>query len=345
LVTHVRTFPLRFRPDLQIALDQIFATQRRPTKTLGLHRKFDYQTLTFPDLWLEGQHEAVPVGPLQHVDVDIGEDRPVKCLRQVLWLLDHQGQRYAVMFGEADRYGDVSGIRLEIAVPPGESGLELAEHYYKSLEEAVRQARSYRGKVLSLESLEHVNGQAGEIQVHRLPAVTREDVILPARTMELMERNIFGFFAQRDRLAKLKLSTKKGLLFHGGPRHRQDLFYPLHSLQAEGSYHLADHRRADRPAPGLHVARAPAAALHRGAGGRRPDRPQPGRPGQPHAGGHAEPAVERDGRPARGCGNPLHPDHQPPGEPGGYVEDRIGLAGAGGPVEQQTLLGGQLELG
>ena len=167
LVTHVRTFPLRFRPDLQIALDQIFATQRRPTKTLGLHRKFDYQTLTFPDLWLEGQHEAVPVGPLQHVDVDIGEDRPVKCLRQALWLLDEQGLRYAVMFGEADRYGDVSGVRLEIAVPPGESGLELVERYYKSLEEAVSQARSYRGKVLSLESQEHVYGQAGEILVHR----------------------------------------------------------------------------------------------------------------------------------------------------------------------------------
>jgi hypothetical protein len=217
LVTHARTFTMRFRPDLQIALDQIFTTQRQPTKTLGLHRKFDYQTLTFPDLWLEDQHEAVPVGPLQHVDVDIGEDRPVKCLRQALWLLHDQGQRYAVMYGEADRYGEVSGIRLEIAVPPGESGLELAEHYYKSLEQAVSQARSYRGKVLSLESLEHVRGQAGEIQVHRLPTVTRDQVILPARTIELMERNIFGFFAQRDRLAELKLSTKKGLLFHGPP--------------------------------------------------------------------------------------------------------------------------------
>jgi ATP-dependent 26S proteasome regulatory subunit len=42
-------------------------------------------------------------------------------------------------------------------------------------------------------------------------------VILPEKTLGLLERNVHGFLAQREQLAGLGLAIKKGLLFYGPP--------------------------------------------------------------------------------------------------------------------------------
>jgi len=62
-------------------------------------------------------------------------------------------------------------------------------------------------------SPEHV----GAVKVHRLRPVRREDVILPERTIALLESNLAGFIGVRDGIRKLGLSAKKGLLFYGPP--------------------------------------------------------------------------------------------------------------------------------
>ena len=45
----------------------------------------------------------------------------------------------------------------------------------------------------------------------------KEDVILPEKTVELLDRNIGGFVKQREQLRKLGLPVKKGVLFYGPP--------------------------------------------------------------------------------------------------------------------------------
>jgi ATP-dependent 26S proteasome regulatory subunit len=47
--------------------------------------------------------------------------------------------------------------------------------------------------------------------------VTRDEVILPATTLELLERNVLRFVERREDLMRLGFSAKKGLLFHGPP--------------------------------------------------------------------------------------------------------------------------------
>jgi ATP-dependent 26S proteasome regulatory subunit len=86
-----------------------------------------------------------------------------------------------------------------------------------SIQKRVQEAGSYRGKVISLESVPDYAGKVGSIRVHKLAPVPREQVILPVRTLELLERNVTGFANQRDGLRSLGLSTKKGLLFYGPP--------------------------------------------------------------------------------------------------------------------------------
>ena len=51
----------------------------------------------------------------------------------------------------------------------------------------------------------------------KLRTVRREDVILPEKTLGLLERNVGGFIKQREQLKKLGLPIKKGLLFYGPP--------------------------------------------------------------------------------------------------------------------------------
>jgi ATP-dependent 26S proteasome regulatory subunit len=53
--------------------------------------------------------------------------------------------------------------------------------------------------------------------VHRLPAVDREDVILPQRTLDLLDRNVLRFVENRPALRHLGQSTRKGILLYGPP--------------------------------------------------------------------------------------------------------------------------------
>lgn len=216
IVTSVRTYPLWMRPDLQMAIDRIFQTEHQPIKTLGLHRQHSYEALEFPDLWEAGRN-AVLVGPLQYIEVDLGETRPVKCLKNALWLLEEAGLRHAVILSEGGRLTQEMAMHIEIALPAGELGRALAEQYFSALDEAIAIGRSYRGKILSLESSEYNPGKSAGILVHRLHQVGRDDIVLPKATLELLERNVFGFLEQRAQLAKLNLPVKKGLLFYGAP--------------------------------------------------------------------------------------------------------------------------------
>jgi len=190
--------------------------ERFPASLFGLHNEFGHETLTFSHLSANG-HYSVFIGPLQHDEVDIGETLPVRCLRQGIWLARADGLAFAVLLAPATRYGQVEGVSLEISVAPGEPGLNLSRRFIDEVERLLAQAGSYRGKVISLESMPAYHGRAGSVRVHKLRTVQRDEVILPEKTLRLLERNIHDFIQQRSALKKLGLAAKKGLLFYGPP--------------------------------------------------------------------------------------------------------------------------------
>ena len=216
IVTTTRVFPIRMRADLQRALDGMLKAIDSPVRAVGLHQQHSYSAIQYPDLLATGQ-QAVRVGPLQYEEVDVGQDAPVQCLKSAMWLVKDGDLPHAIVLAEAMEYGQKHGAQLEIAVPAGTAGEAVTRRYFETLEAAVRAGATYRGKVLSLEASPNYPGLAADITVHRLRQVAQDEVILPDRTVQLLERNVFDFFAQRDGLAKLGMSTKKGLLFHGPP--------------------------------------------------------------------------------------------------------------------------------
>src|SRR5262249_20194750 len=59
--------------------------------------------------------------------------------------------------------------------------------------------------------------KASVVKVHKLRSVGRDEVILPEKTLQLLERNVHEFIRHRPQLQGLGLTVKKGLLFYGPP--------------------------------------------------------------------------------------------------------------------------------
>jgi hypothetical protein len=215
IVTAARTFPLASRVDVQLAIEQFFSGREKPA-LLGIHSAMGHETPTLAHLFTRGPF-PVEIGPLQHDDVDIGDPAPVRCLKNGLWLSEDRELPFALLLSPAMHFGAVGGVHVELAVPAGERGLQFSQSFFRDLESRVNAGGTYRGRVISLESHHEYSGRGGAVKVHRLHKVRREEVILPEKTLNLLDRNIGGFIQAREHIKSLGLSAKKGLLFYGPP--------------------------------------------------------------------------------------------------------------------------------
>lgn len=218
LAVSERQYPYRVRADLHRALDRLFDAGTKVLHFCGARKEYEHTGLSLSDCLVPSLSDPVRSTPPLYEEIDIGEETPVRCLRVGVWFLDRDRQRFLVMLSPVATYGRITGIKFEIAAPTTPAGTALAESFFKHLEESVVKAESYRGKILSLEQSEHsYSGASSGITVHKLHVVERDQVILPSRTLELLERNVIQFTTQRERLRKLGQGTKKGLLFYGPP--------------------------------------------------------------------------------------------------------------------------------
>jgi ATPase family associated with various cellular activities (AAA)/ATP-dependent Clp protease adaptor protein ClpS len=213
LVTTVRRFPGHMRADVQAAIDRLFAS---PIRFFGAYEEYRYEALTFARLKRRGRG-AIPLAPPQYNEIDVGETAPVRRLHNGLWLCQEGDIRYAVVLSYDGEYRSEALLRIEIAVPVGSAGDGFAQRCFAELEQAVHAARSYRGKILSLDGQADYRGRSQGVTVHRLPSVDREDVILPEPALKLLDRKVLRFVGTRDALRRLGQSTRKGILLYGPP--------------------------------------------------------------------------------------------------------------------------------
>jgi len=215
LVSASRTFPNSAKVDLQTALEKLLP-EGPAIRQFGVHRQYDYSTLTFSNL-MGNAHDPAIIAPMQYDEIDIGEALPARCLHQGMWISRADGIPFALLLSPGERFGKSTGSHIEIAVPPGEKGVDLSRRLLKEIESLVKATASYKGKVISFEMTQRYSGDTGNLRVHKLRTVRREDVVLPAKTLKLLDRNVRDFVNQRDRLQRLGLPIKKGLLLYGPP--------------------------------------------------------------------------------------------------------------------------------
>ncbi len=214
IASTARGFPGHMRADVQTAVSTCFS---RPESIIyGVHEEYRYETLTFAKLMSQSRSPSM-IAQAEYEDLDIGSDVPVKCLRNGFWLLHEGDMPFVVLLSEHREFERELQIRVEIATPIGEPGRALTERCFRFIEDEVEAARSYRGKVLSFEAKGKYRGQSGGMMVHRLPLVSRDDVILPEDTIALLDRNLLDFVANREKLRALGQPTRKGILLYGPP--------------------------------------------------------------------------------------------------------------------------------
>lgn len=219
LAVSERKFPFRVRADLQRELDSLLQQNGSTTSWFsGVRQENAWEGINFGSLISTFSQQPVLSVPPHYDQVDIGQEEPVSCLQAGLWLLKQGEVAYAVLLSPAMRHAQTTGVAFQIATPNTEAGWSISRDFFKRLEESVQKAQSYRGKILSLEQDEEsYSGRASGLTVHKLAVVEREQVILPRKTLELLDRNVMDFVAKRSMLAKFRQSTKKGLLFYGPP--------------------------------------------------------------------------------------------------------------------------------
>ena len=213
-----RTFPTRIRPDLQRAVDRVIGEAGGVLHFSGVGlRHGGFEGLSFDSLLHWDSHFAATASPPQYEAVDVGDRKPIECLKNGFWLLDVNGLRCAVLLGTASQYGRTLGIKVCLATAGDDRGRAWTGDFLHELDEAVQAAASYRGKVISLEQEDRYSGAGGAVLVHKLRPVARDQVILPRQTLDLLDRNVVGFIEKRGTLRGLGHSVKKGLLFYGPP--------------------------------------------------------------------------------------------------------------------------------
>lgn len=215
-----RQFPAQIRADIQRAIDN-YLTQFEVRQFSGVYSDNPFGHVDFNDLLKEDFIDigrSAKAGPPQYEQIDIGEDAPLPVLKSGLWLLRQGEQMSALLYTGAQVHGCGAGhVRIQVATLRDQAGDVTAQSLFQHLETEVAHAKSYRGKVLSLEVAEEYSGQSSGVKVHRLSRLQREQVILPQKTLDLLDRNVVQFVQQRHELKKFQMAAKKGLLFYGPP--------------------------------------------------------------------------------------------------------------------------------
>lgn len=233
IATTGRQFPITARVDIQSAVEDFLCT-RDGTKLFGILSPNPHEPPALAQT-LAGGHFPIDAGPLQHDEIDIGEALPVRCLKNGLWLSRENDLPFAIMMAPGGRFGLRAGVQVEIAIPSGERGAQFSQEMFRNLEISIGQARTYRGRIISLEAYIDPMGGGSLVKVHRLAKVNRDDVVLPRKTVALLERNVAGFMQAREKLKALQFQARKGLLFYGPPGTGKT--YTIHYLVSQ----LPDH--------------------------------------------------------------------------------------------------------
>ena len=203
-------------PNIQVALDAVLAKPPRVSEIIGIaaqNKRFG--GVTFSDLLSAGGPWGRPLteGPVDYVNFNLENDKVLTCVQYGLFLVADGDDRFTVYVAgpPSAQMGPQSRMRVEIAGTRRDRAASLL----KEITAAMRELNVYRGKAISLAPGQF--GVQGLVKFHRLPRVSRADVVLPDGLLERIERQTIGFSAHASELLAAGRSLKRGMLLYGPP--------------------------------------------------------------------------------------------------------------------------------
>ena len=149
--------------------------------------------------------------PPAYVNVPVDVDRTLPCVSIGVWTLQFDGAPVVALLSLGDPHrGIAHGVKVEAMA----RDREHAAAFLAALARLAHEHNVYRGKVLSFTFDQW--GSFG-LEFHRVPALTRDDLILPEADLGALERHTLGVAAEADRLLAAGRHLKRGLLLYGPP--------------------------------------------------------------------------------------------------------------------------------
>ena len=206
------TFPDSDHPNVQLALERL-ADDDPDCQLFGLPVEvlhwagFGLSNLASPSVHGPAFEAVAPA--YVNVPIDVAETLP--CVTLGVWLVRHNGTPIVALMSLGDPHrGMGGGLRVEAM----SAARDDAVGFLGRLRSLAHELNVYRGKILSFTFTEW--GSFG-LEFHRLPLLTREDLILPEEDLDAIERHTIGISAHADRLRDAGRHLKRGLLLFGPP--------------------------------------------------------------------------------------------------------------------------------
>lgn len=201
----------------QKALDTYLADRNCSNELVGMTSDQPYMTgmISLPQLIMPGRSglwggAGVAQGPVQYVNISLGDDRVLPCVQCGLYLIRDRELRLAVLVRGPSDMGMSRHVHMEVMA----SARELAERFLSDLRLLMRKQNVYRSRVLSL-STDRYDGV--QVHFHSLPRIERDQIILPEGLLNRIERQTLGFAKHTEKLLAMRRHLKRGLLLHGAP--------------------------------------------------------------------------------------------------------------------------------
>jgi len=204
-----RQFAPYERPNLHLAIEQMLGEKKRSAELVGVLTHQDYDAPSLARLARPALARYFELEPVEYVDVALPAGRQLACVKNGLYLVRDGRQPLALLI-TAVRHAHPPRVQVEVMA----AQREVAEALLRQLQKRVDQGQAFRGHVLSLETDCYRNL---EVRHHTLPAIRRDDLILPQPLLERIERHTLSFTRHADRLRAAGRHIKRGILLYGPP--------------------------------------------------------------------------------------------------------------------------------
>jgi cell division protease FtsH len=206
------TFPSYDHVNVQVALSAYLDEDGRRHELVGLsghQRHFE----SLADL-VHGAHQfGVEIGSVDFANLPVSPDQTLPCVQFGLFLVDDQDARLVVLMRGPTEYGPQQAVTLEIL----SADREQARGFLAAIRHLMTEHNVFRKQVLSFGESQMGHVGLGPLVFLPRPQLTRDQLVLPAKVLELVERQVLAIAEQRERLRASGQHVKRGLLLYGPP--------------------------------------------------------------------------------------------------------------------------------
>lgn len=202
------TWPAVEQVNLQLALNA-YEREDSPLDVVGMSANLgNYGDISLTSI-ITGEWHGPGESARHYAAVEIDVDETIDCLKAGLFLTAFDGTPVVALMYTSD-HGPMREVMVEVVGATEQA----ADGFLRRLKALMHEHNAFRGKTVAF-----TFGMRGEFGLSfiQLPAVVRDDVILPEGELRAIESHAIGISEAADELRAAGQHVKRGLLLYGSP--------------------------------------------------------------------------------------------------------------------------------